>query len=199
MSCLRLIAVLSDIFKKQHAKTLFTCIVPQPTLFGYFKCYRNREKACTALSHSLDAFALLFARVSFYIAICDQGDTACITSSSSTSTHPEWFQRLSDSPEFSQLLADSSISDFTSKQQRAGVIVNVASCSFYSEDEDRCKFILFIYWHLRHRHTTFKATSTPSFFTSTLFILIFITRLRYYRHPSHGNHDVSRLFFQRKR
>ena len=132
MSCLRLIAVLRDTFKKQHPDTPFTCVVPEPTFFGYSKCYRNGGKARTALSHSIDAFALLFACVSFYIAICDQGDTPCITSSSSTSTHPEWFQRLSNSPEFSQLLADSSISDFTSTQQRTGVIVNVASCSWFN-------------------------------------------------------------------
>ena len=136
-SCLQIITVLRDFFKTEHPKVFVICSdPPNPSQFGYSKCHRTKEKARHALSTSLDAFVLLFACVSFYIAICrGSGDPACISSSSSTSTHPRWFQRLSlrqsrIHPEWLQLLADSPISDFTSTPQRVGAILNVARCSW---------------------------------------------------------------------
>ena len=42
------------------------------------------------------------------------------------------------------------------------------------------------------------AASTPSLFTSKLF-LTFLTRFGYHWYSTHGNHDVSCLIFQRKR
>ena len=97
---------------------------------------------------------LLFAYVSFYIAICrSAGDPARISSSSSTSTHPGWFQRLSlrqsrIHPEWLQLLADSPISDFTSTPQRVGAILNVSRCSWIDLVPNmlRANVPIWLYW-----------------------------------------------------
>ena len=92
-SCLQIITVLHDFFKTQHPTVFLVCSdPPKPSEFGYSKCYRTKVKARLALSTSLDAFVLLFAYVSFYIAICrSSDDLACISSSSSTSMQPRWF------------------------------------------------------------------------------------------------------------
>ena len=129
--------VLCDFFVMEHPKVFIICSdPPNPSKFGYSKCHRTEEKARLALYTSLDAFVLLFACVSFYIAICRSSDgPACISSSSSTLMLPRWFQHLSlwqsrIHPEWLQLLADSPISDFTSTPQCVGVIINVSWCSW---------------------------------------------------------------------
>ena len=137
-SCCQSITVLSDLFRQKHPKTPFICSAPlKPYQFGYSKGYRTEMKARSAISDSLDAFVLLFAHVSFCIAICrNSGDPASISSSSSTSTQPSWFQHLSRRQsklhlEWLQLLADSPISDFTTTPKRVGSIINVSRCSWF--------------------------------------------------------------------
>jgi hypothetical protein len=136
-SCCQIVTVLRVLFKQDHPKVLFTCLAPpKPSQFGYSKDHRNEERARYALSQSLDAFVLLFAYISFCIAICRKSDDpAFISSSSSTSTQPSWFQHLSlrqskIHPEWLQLLADSPISNFTTTPQRVGAIINVSRCSW---------------------------------------------------------------------
>ena len=137
-SCRQIITVLSALFKQDYPQILFTCSAPpNPSHFGYSKDHRTESKARHAISQSLDAFVLLFAYVSFSIAICRKPeDPAFIsTESLSTSTQPRWFQHLSlrqskIHPEWLQLLADSPISNFTTTPQRVGVIINVSRCSW---------------------------------------------------------------------
>ena len=134
-SCGQIITVLRALFVEEHPKTpVFCSAPPNPSQSGYSKRYRTTGKARIALSNSLDAFVLLFAYVSFCIAICRKSnDPASISSISSTSTPPGWFQRLSlrIHPEWLQLLADSPISNFTTTPQRVGTIINVSRCSWF--------------------------------------------------------------------
>ena len=95
-SCLQIIKVLRDFFKTEHPKVFIVCSDPNPSQYGYSKCHRTKAKARQAISNSLDAFVLLFACVSFHIAICRRSDDpARISTSSSPSTLPRWFQHLS--------------------------------------------------------------------------------------------------------
>ena len=93
--CLQITTVLSAFFQAGHPKVSVICPAPpNPSQFGYSKCHRTKEEARLALStsESLDAFVLLFACVSLYIAICKSSDDlACIYSSLSTSTQPRLF------------------------------------------------------------------------------------------------------------
>jgi hypothetical protein len=134
-SCRQSITVLRALFEEGHPNTPLSCSAPpNPSQFGYSKDHRTESKARLALSDSIDAFVLLFAYVSFCIAICrDVNDPATISSSSST--QPKWFRRLSLRQsrihlEWLQLLADSPISNFTTTPQRVGSIINVSRCSW---------------------------------------------------------------------
>jgi hypothetical protein len=139
-TCHQIIVVLSALFEELHPKTLFSCAAPpKPSHFGYSKEYRTESKARLALSDSVDTFVLLFAYVSFYIAICrdTSKDPTSISLSSATATQPNWFQRLSERkskihPGFLRLLADSPISNFTTTTARTGSIINVSRCSWLS-------------------------------------------------------------------
>lgn len=109
-------------------------IPPKPSDFSYFDAHPSNEDARSALSESLDVFVLLFAYVSFCIAI-RRAATDPSSISLSTSTKPRWFLDLFDPeskihPEFLQLLADSPIADFTTTPQHLGLIINVARCSW---------------------------------------------------------------------
>ena len=90
---------------------------PRPSQF-YTKSYSTKDKARFAISELANAFVLLFAYISFCIAIYRHPDNPLsVSSSSSTSAQPRWFQVLSSTksrihPEFLQLLADSPISNF---------------------------------------------------------------------------------------
>ena len=153
-SCLQIIKVLRDFFKTEHPKVFIVCSDPNPSQYGYSKCHRTKAKARQAISNSLDAFVLLFACVSFHIAICRRSDDpARISTSSSPSTLPRWFQHLSlrqnkIHPEWLQLLADSPISDFTSTSQRVGAILNVSSCSWFDLVPNMLKanVPIWLYW-----------------------------------------------------
>jgi hypothetical protein len=132
--CRNITEILCKSFTRDHPKIFLNCSAPPlPSKFGYFDAHSTEKKARSALSKSIDAFVLLFAYVSFCIAICrDSRDPLSISLSSSTK--PKWFQELSARknrihPEFLQLLADSPISQFTSTTpQRLGTIINVSQC-----------------------------------------------------------------------
>jgi hypothetical protein len=137
-SCIQIITVLRLFFNKKNPKIVFSCSAPlNPSDFGYCKSYQTEAKARYALSQSLDAFVLLFAYVSFCIALCrESDDPVSISSSSSPSMQPGWFQHLSLKEsnlhlEWLCLLADSSIPDFTDTSTRVGTIVNVSRCSWF--------------------------------------------------------------------
>ena len=129
-SCRQAASLLRTSFERDHPKSFFYCLTPaKPSEFGYFKAHDSEDEARSALSKSLDAFVILLAYVSFYIALCSKRDAV------SVSSKPIWFQVLSDRkdeihPEWIQLLADSPIADFTTPPQRLGTIVNVSRCSW---------------------------------------------------------------------
>jgi hypothetical protein len=134
-SCRQVASVLLTSFKRDHPKTILNCSPPpNPSNFGYFKAHSSKEKARSALSESLDAFVVLFAYVSFCIAICRTSDDPLSVSLSTAK--PRWFRDLSSErhqrfhPEWLQLLSDSPIADFTTVPQRLGMIINVARCSW---------------------------------------------------------------------
>ena len=131
-SCRQIAARLRASFEKDHPKIFLTCSLPRnPSDFGYFTTHPSEERARFALSESLDAFVLLFAYVSFCIAISrTANDPLSIPSSTSK---PRWFRDLSIGegkihPGYLQLLADSPLSNFTTVPQRLGMVVNVARC-----------------------------------------------------------------------
>jgi hypothetical protein len=134
-SCRQVATVLRSAFERNNPKVILNCSIPlKPSEFGYFVAHTSEEKARSALSESLDAFVLLFAYVSFCIAISRAPEDPS-SISLSTSTKPRWFLDLSDPgskihPEFLQRLADSPIADFTTTPQRVGLIINVAQCSW---------------------------------------------------------------------
>jgi hypothetical protein len=136
-SCCQITTVLRSSFERNNPKTFIDCSVPpNPSKFGYSKDYSTESKARIAISQSVDAFVLLFAYVSFCIAICRVSDDPA-SISLSTSTQPRWLQELSAPeskihPEFLQLLVDSPIADFTTTPQRLGTIINVSQCSWIS-------------------------------------------------------------------
>jgi hypothetical protein len=115
ISCLQIATILRTSFVRDYPDQILECSTPpNPSHFGYLKSHVKEHKARYALSQSLDAFVLLLAYVSFFIAICRAPeDPASI--SLMTSTKPRWFRELSDRihPEFFQFLADSPISGFT--------------------------------------------------------------------------------------
>jgi hypothetical protein len=134
ITCSQIATLLCTSFKRDYPQIDLNCSVPpNPSRFGYLKAHSTEKKARSALSESLDAFVLLFAYVSFLIAMCrvpsDPAPTSLLTS-----THSKWFQDLSAGnnihPEWLQLLADSPISDFTTTPQRLGTIINVSRCSW---------------------------------------------------------------------
>ena len=133
-SCCQALTVLRSLFQLDHPKTPLHCSEPlRPSKFGYMKGYPKETKARLALSASIDAFVLLFAYVSFMIAMCRAPDDP-ISVPLSSSTKPRWFKVLSERnsrihPEWLQLLAESPISDF-STTQRVGVIMNVSQCQW---------------------------------------------------------------------
>jgi hypothetical protein len=121
-SCRQAASVLITSFKEDHPKTFLTCSPPsKPSDFGYFAAHSSEEEARSALSESLDAFVVLFAYVSFCIAICRTLDDPLSVSLSTAK--PRWFRDLSSNrherfhPEWLQLLSDSPIVDFTTPQR----------------------------------------------------------------------------------
>lgn len=135
-SCHQVGLVLHSLYEVVHPKSFLNCSEPpKPSQFGYLKGYSTEKEARGALSESIDAFVVLFAYVSFCIAISrskDDPDTVDL----SLSVQPLWVRELSLKrsrihPEFLQLLASSPISDF-STSNRVGAIINVAHCSWLS-------------------------------------------------------------------
>jgi hypothetical protein len=132
LSCSRIATVLRTSFEQDHPKVFLHCSAAcTPSEFRYSKGHSIEKKARSALSESIDAF-VLFAYVSFCIAICRSPDDPA-TISLSASTQPRWFRDLSARkskihPEFLQLLVDSPISDFTTTPQRLGSIINISQC-----------------------------------------------------------------------
>jgi hypothetical protein len=136
-SCRQVAFVLRSVYEAGHPKVFLNCSVPpNPSQFGYLKGYSTEKKARAALSESIDAFVVLFAYVSFCIAICrNKGDPETVDLS--LSKQPRWVQKLSHSQsrihlEFLQLLANSPISDFSTASNRVGAIINVSQCSWLS-------------------------------------------------------------------
>ena len=128
-------SILHSSFRQDHPKINLSYIPPRkPSEFGYFDVHPSEEIARSALSKSLDAFVILFAHVSFCIAICRSVSDTPSLSSSTPESMPRWFQDLSVKnrihPEWLRLLADSPIANFTTAPQRLGTIVNVARCSW---------------------------------------------------------------------
>jgi hypothetical protein len=133
--CYQIAAVLRALFEQDYPKMVLNCPVPpEPSDFGYYSAHSTEKKARSALSESQDAFVILFAYVSFCIAICRSStDPLSVSSLSLTSTKPRWLQQLSARssgihPQYLQLLTDSPISDFTTTPQRLGTIINVSQC-----------------------------------------------------------------------
>ena len=134
-SCRQIATVLRALFERNNPKIFLVCPVPdKPSQFGYFTAHSTKKKARAALSESLDSFVLLFAYVSFCIAINRlTNDPTSI--SLSPLTPPGWFRELSAQrhgihPEWLQLLADSPISNFSTAPRRRGSIINVSRCSW---------------------------------------------------------------------
>ena len=70
-SCCQATSVLHSSFEHYHTKLSLTCLVPiKPSEFSYFMVHSFEEKARSAISESLDGFVILFAYLSFCIAIC---------------------------------------------------------------------------------------------------------------------------------
>ena len=70
-SCCQVTFVLRSLYEVCHPKGSLNCLMPpNPSQFGYLKGYPTEKKAHCALSESIDTFVLLFAYVSFCIAIC---------------------------------------------------------------------------------------------------------------------------------
>jgi hypothetical protein len=132
-TCVQIAKVLRDSFRQRYPNFALYCVHPPvPSNFGYLKAYSTEKKARYALSESIDSFVLLFAYVSFCIAICREGDDPA-SISLSTSQQPKWYQKLSSQssivkPKWLQLLVDSPISDFTTTPERVGTIINVSQC-----------------------------------------------------------------------
>ena len=133
-SCRAAAAALISVFQRNNPKVSLICSIPtNPSEFGYFIAHSSKEKARSALYKSIDAFVILFAYLSFCIAISRTSNDPA--SASLSDRKPIWLQVLSDRklklhPEWLQLLADSPIADFTTGPQRLGAIVNVARCSW---------------------------------------------------------------------
>ena len=95
-----------------------------PSTYGYFSTHKSESAARSAISVSLDAFAVYLGYVSFVVAICQFGIDP-------RSSPPSWHKRLarSDSPvhpEWLKLLLDSPIVDF--ERKRIGAVADVARC-----------------------------------------------------------------------
>lgn len=128
--------VLDTIFRQDRPEVNLVINFPsKPSEFGYFIAHPTEETARTALSQSLDAFVILFACVSFYIAISRIEQDPLSIPSSTSELKPRWFRHLANRknrihPEWLQLLADSPVADFTTGPQRLGGIINVSRCSW---------------------------------------------------------------------
>jgi hypothetical protein len=118
---------LLSFFRHNHPRTCLAFASPElPSTYGYFITHKSEAAARSALSVSLDAFAVYLGYFSFIIAICQFG----IDAQSST---PSWHKRLArgDSPvhpEWLRLLLDSPIVDFD--RERIGVVADVARCQW---------------------------------------------------------------------
>ena len=134
-SCRAAAEALRSYFTHFHPKISLVCVTPnKPSEFGYFVAHSSEYEARSALSKSLDAFVILFAYLSFLIALARSPNDPHKVSST-TAKKPRWLEILSHRrnrlhPEWIQLLADSPIADFTTGPQRLGAIVNVARCSW---------------------------------------------------------------------
>jgi hypothetical protein len=134
-SCRAAAEALRSYFTHFHPKISLVCVTPnKPSEFGYFVAHSSEYEARSALSKSLDAFVILFAYLSFLIALARSPDDPHKVSLTTTKK-PRWLEILSHRrnrlhPEWIQLLVDSPIADFTTGPQRLGAIVNVARCSW---------------------------------------------------------------------
>ena len=89
-SCRQIATVLRTSFEQDYPKVFLNWSVPpNPSQFGYLKVHSTEKKARFASSESLDSFVLLFAYISFRIAICRAPDDPA-TISLSTSTQPRY-------------------------------------------------------------------------------------------------------------
>ena len=118
---------LLSFFRQNHPKTHLVFTSPElPSTYGFFDTHKSEAAARSALSVSLDAFAIYLGYFSFIVAICEFGIDR-------RSSPPSWHRRLarSDSPvhpEWLKLLLDSPIVDF--KRERIGVVADVARCQW---------------------------------------------------------------------
>ena len=96
-SCCQAASVLCSLFERYHPKLSLTCLVPiKPSEFGYFTVHSSEEKACSVISESLDGFVILFAYLSFCIAICRLLNDPASVSLSSLMSKPMWLRDLSE-------------------------------------------------------------------------------------------------------
>ena len=134
--CCHISSVLYTTFRWDRPKVIVMHIPPpKPSEFSYFNAHPSEEIARSAISKSLDAFVILFAFVSFCIAIDRAGEDPGPVSSLTPEKWLRWLQVLSERtskvhPEWVQLVVDSPIADFTTSQC-LGAIVNVFSCTWH--------------------------------------------------------------------
>ncbi len=118
---------LHSFFRQNHPSTPLQFASPQlPSMYGYFSTHESESAARSALSVSLNAFAVYLGYFSFIVTICQFGIDP-------QSSSPSWHKRLArtDSPihpEWLKLLLDSPIVDFN--RERIGVVADVARCQW---------------------------------------------------------------------
>jgi hypothetical protein len=98
---------LLSFFQQNHPKTRLVFAPPElPSTYGYFSTHKSEVAARSALSASLDVFAVYLGYFSFIVAICQFGIDPqssppswhkCLARSDSR-VHPEWLKLLLDSP-----------------------------------------------------------------------------------------------------
>ena len=118
---------LLSFFRQNQPRTNLIFASPElPSTCGYFSTHESEAAARSALSVSLDAFAVYLGYFSFIVAICEFGVDR-------QSSPPSWYKRLarSDSPvhpEWLKLLSDSPIVDF--KRERIGLVADITKCQW---------------------------------------------------------------------
>jgi hypothetical protein len=94
-TCCQICSVLHTSFRVARPKIMLMDSPPaKPSDFGYFSAHPSDKLARSAKATSLDAFVILFAHVSFCIAICRvEGDPATVSLLTSESK-PRWLRKL---------------------------------------------------------------------------------------------------------
>jgi hypothetical protein len=154
-TCRQISFVLYTSFCLDHNVKLVLSPPAKPSDFGYFSAHSSEEKARSAISQSLDAFVILFAYVSFCIAICRSEHDPASVSSLTSETKPRWLRDLFAKKsklhaESVKMLVDSPIADFTTSTRRLGAIMNVSRCSwlYLFPYMKRANVPIWLYWGL---------------------------------------------------